>query len=67
MSNAIPKTDNLPNRLSVSDIAKLLNTTPYFVYKLYEREDFPVVRVGKRQLRIVRKDKFLEWLERNKK
>ena len=51
--------DQLPLTLNQKDISAFLGISRSSTYKLFKREDFPIIRIGKRFL--VPRDKFLQW------
>lgn len=54
---------NLPVMLTAADVAKILGLSKPTTYELFNRADFPSVRVSERRL-IVGKDKLQEWLDK---
>jgi excisionase family DNA binding protein len=54
--------DELPDVLTVEDIAKYLRCGRSKAYELTKLREFPAIRIGK--LVRIRKDKFIEWLEK---
>lgn len=61
MINTTPDTQ-LPNILTVVEIAQFLRIGRSAAYELARRHDFPAIRLG-RTIR-VRRDAFLSWLGR---
>jgi hypothetical protein len=53
--------ENLPMMLSANDIQSM-GFARTMVYKILNRKDVPVVKIGNRKF--IRKDKFFEWLEK---
>ena len=53
--------EELPLTLNAKDIADVLGISKSYAYNLFYRKDFPTLTIGKRK--IVRKDKFLLWLD----
>ena len=56
--------DELPLFLNAKILAEVLGIAPSSAYELMHEKDFPVLKVGNRLL--VEKDKFKEWINRNK-
>lgn len=56
----------LPLLLKVSDIQKILGIGRNSAYELIYRKQFPVLRLGERQIRVP-KNKFVEWIKNNTK
>ena len=52
--------ENLPMMLSANEI-QTMGFTRNMAYSILDREDVPVIRIGKRKF--IRKEKFLAWLE----
>ena len=52
--------ENLPMMLSANEI-RTMGFTRNMAYSILDREDVPVIRIGKRKF--IRKEKFLAWLE----
>jgi hypothetical protein len=56
--------ENLPMMLSANDIQSM-GFARTMVYKILNRKDVPVVKIGNRKF--IRKDKFFAWLEEREK
>ena len=54
--------DELPLIITADEVANILSISRVHAYGLMETPDFPTVRVGTRKL--VLRDKFIEWLDR---
>jgi len=54
--------DTLPFALRAEDIAQILDISRAAAYGLLRRQDFPVIRIGRRK--IVPRDRFFEWVDR---
>lgn len=48
--------------LTTEDIAKILKCSKTMVRKLYRKDDFPVILIGKNYK--VYKDAFIEWMKK---
>lgn len=56
--------ESLPIILSAKDISQILKISKPSAYDLMEREDFPLIRLG-RTKRVLR-DEFFSWLKNYK-
>ncbi len=54
---------DLPIAMNANDLSKALGLSRAGAYNLMDDKGFPTLRVGKRK--IVMRDSFLDWLERN--
>ncbi len=54
---------DMPLLLSAKDLVKL-GITRYMAYRILNREDVPVIRIGDRKL--IKQDDFFAWLEKCK-
>lgn len=61
MKHEVINIADLPAVLSASDVALILGISRAFAYNLFHSDGFPLITIGKR--RLVRTDKFLNWLE----
>ena len=59
-NNRYTNFDDLPMILSANDLIHILGLSRTNIYYLLRAQNFPTITIGKRKL--VRKDKFLEWL-----
>ena len=53
------RTTTTPEILSAKDLQEM-GFSRYMSYALFNREDIPVIRIGKRKF--IRRDRFMEWL-----
>ena len=54
--------EDLPLALSAEEITKILNISRTKAYTLFHREDFPFIRIGRRQ--IIPRDMFFAWMRK---
>lgn len=54
--------EDLPMILNANDLIDILGLSRTNIYYLLRAEQFPTITIGKRKM--VRKDKFLEWLDK---
>jgi len=55
--------NEVPLVLNAADVAKILGLSKPNVYALFNRADFPAVRVSDRRI-VVGRDKLREWLDK---
>ena len=53
--------DDFPLFLNAAMVAKVLGIAPSSSYELMHEADFPVLKIGNRQ--VVPKEKFIQWVE----
>ena len=58
------KKSNAPEILSAKDLQDM-GFSRSMSYALFNREDIPVIRIGKRKF--IRREKFLEWIAEQEK
>lgn len=61
-SNRYKSYEDLPMVLSANDLIHILGLSRTNIYYLLRAQNFPTITIGKRKM--VRKDKFMEWLEK---
>jgi excisionase family DNA binding protein len=54
-----------PDVLTAEHVAEILSISIRYTYEIMEWKGFPLIRIGKNKR--VRKDKFIEWLEKQEK
>lgn len=54
--------EDLPMILNANDLIDILGLSRTNIYYLLRAEQFPTITIGKRKM--VRKDKFFEWLDK---
>jgi len=59
-NNRYKNYEDLPMVLCANDLIHILGLSRTNIYYLLRAQNFPTITIGKRKL--VRKDKFLEWL-----
>jgi excisionase family DNA binding protein len=59
------KLSEYPDILTAKHIAEILNISYRYAYEVMEWNGFPLIKMGRKK--IVRKDKFIEWLEKQEK
>jgi excisionase family DNA binding protein len=55
------KKEDYPMVMQVEHVAEVLDISKRVAYELMERQDFPLIRVGR--LKRVNRDSFFQWLE----
>ncbi|MRX56739.1 helix-turn-helix domain-containing protein [Bacillus idriensis] len=50
-----------PMVMSAKDVAEILGVNVKFAYEIMDREDFPLIRLGR--IKKVNRDMFFTWLE----
>ena len=53
---------DLPLLLGANDLIRILGLSRTNIYYLLRADNFPTITIGKRKM--VRKDKFIEWLDK---
>ena len=61
-SNRYKSYEDLHMVLSANDLIHILGLSRTNIYYLLRAQNFPTITIGKRKM--VRKDKFMEWLEK---
>ncbi len=61
MNRNIRKVEDLPLVMSVKDVTRSLGISTSNAYALFNRADFPTIRINRRKL--VSRDNFFKWLE----
>jgi excisionase family DNA binding protein len=57
--------DDLPQLLTIDDVAAFLRTTRHAIYAMVERQQLPrPLRIGRRLL--LRRDELLDWLDQKR-
>lgn len=60
MENMYKNYDELPLVLNAQAISSVLGISRTNAYALFNRQDFPTIRIGTRKM--VARDKFIEWI-----
>ncbi|MGN1318585.1 MAG: helix-turn-helix domain-containing protein [Lachnospirales bacterium] len=61
MDRTIKRVEDLPLIMSVKDVVRFLGISTSNAYALFNRSDFPTIRINRRKL--VARDNFFKWLE----
>lgn len=61
MDKTIKKVEDLPLIMSVKDVVRFLGISNTNAYALFNRSDFPAIRINRRKL--VSRDNFFKWLD----
>jgi hypothetical protein len=61
MQSQIKRVDELPLIMTVKDVVKFLGISTTNAYALFNRADFPTIRINRRKL--VSRDNLFKWLE----
>ena len=56
------KYDQLPLVLDAKKVADILGISLTAAYRLFDRDDFPTIRIGMRR-KLVSRDAFFDWLK----
>ena len=54
-----------PDVLTAKEVAEILNISVHYAYEVMRWKEFPSIKLGRKKR--VRKDKFIEWLEKQEK
>jgi len=60
MENMYKNYDELPLVLKAQTVSNVLGISRTNAYALFNRQDFPTIRIGSRKM--VARDKFIEWI-----
>lgn len=61
MQSQIKRVDELPLIMTVKDVVRFLGISTTNAYALFNRADFPTIRINRRKL--VSRDNLFKWLE----
>jgi hypothetical protein len=61
MNSCINSIEQLPLIMTVKDVVNFLGISSTNAYAIFNRSDFPAIRINRRKL--VSRDKFFQWLD----